>query len=270
VSLADFMASAPAPAEVPGPMRPAWVIQLEGELRRVVRTQAERSDRTLQVHLGPSEIGSECDREVAGKLAGFPRTNHVADPWPSVVGTATHAWLADAFTADGPRWLAEQRVTPAPDAPPEQSGHTGTADLYDIETSTLVDHKVLGRSTHAKLVSHGPGWTYRRQLLLYSRGYKLAGLPVKRVALAAWPRAGSTLSGLHVWGLELDDETEAETDNLLRVTMPRRYAQAAALMAGAGLPSVPATPDDHCYFCPFYRPSDPDTHGTCSGRVARS
>jgi hypothetical protein len=48
---------------------------------------AARAPRTLQQHLGPSELGVECDRQVAGKMAALPATNHVVDPWPSMVGT---------------------------------------------------------------------------------------------------------------------------------------------------------------------------------------
>jgi hypothetical protein len=247
-SAADFMAAAKAvPAPPAGPQQASWTVQLAAELRRVVRTAAERAPRSQQVHLGPSEIGSACDREVAGKLAGLLRTNHVTDPWPSVVGTAVHAWMETAF-------------------PAREEGHTGTADLFDLETGTLIDHKVLGRSSHDEITRNGPPAHYRAQLLLYARGYQLAGVPVRRVALAAWPRAGSTLGGLHVWGLDLGPETDAEVDELLNVTMPRRYAQAEALRSGAPLRSIPSLPSSHCYFCPFYRPSDQDTTGTCSGR----
>ena len=244
-------------------------MQLAAEMREVVRKASQRAPRSQQVHLGPSEIGSECDREVAGKLAGLEATNHVTDPWPSVVGTAVHAWMEEAFTADGPRWLTERKVTPAPDAPARENGHTGTADLFDLQTATLIDHKILGRSTHDKLVRHGPPAHYRAQLLLYARGYQHAGVPVRRVALAAWPRAGATLGGLHVWGLELNADTDSEVDQLLTVTMPRRYAQADALRAGAPLSSIPATPSAHCYFCPSTARSEPDTATTCAGQSRR-
>ena len=112
-SVGEFMSSAPARLEGNSP----WASRYAGELRRVVTTQANGSARNVQKHLGPSELGVPCDRQVVGKLAGVAVTNHVADPWPSIVGTAVHAWLADAFTAantglDMPRWLAEQRVVP--------------------------------------------------------------------------------------------------------------------------------------------------------------
>lgn len=266
-SAADFFSHAPQQPEA-GQTQQPWTYALAAELRRVARQAAERAPRSQQVHLGPSEIGSACDREVAGKLAGLPTTNHVTDPWPSVVGTAVHAWLADAFAADGPRWLPERRVDPTPWLGYDE-GHSGTADLLDLTDGTLIDHKVLGRTTHDKIVRHGPGATYRAQLLLYARGYQLAGVPVRRVALAAWPRAGSTLAGLHVWGTELDADTDAEVDQLLNVTMPRRYEQAAQIRQGLPLSSIPATPSEHCYFCPFYRPDDPDPRLSCPGQTHR-
>ena len=178
MTLADFFAGAKVPDPAPqGPLQAPWTVQLAAEMREVVRKASQRAPRSQQVHLGPSEIGSECDREVAGKLAGLEATNHVTDPWPSVVGTAVHAWMEEAFTADGPRWLTERKVTPAPDAPARENGHTGTADLFDLQTATLIDHKILGRSTHDKLVRHGPPAHYRAQLLLYARGYRNAGVP---------------------------------------------------------------------------------------------
>ena len=138
-----FMASAPAPLNGSSP----WAQRYAAELRRVLTEHAERAPRSLQLHLGPSELGVPCDRQVAGKMAGLPRTNHVADPWPSIRGTALHAYAADAFTADNRRrglirWVAEQRVTPHPD-------HPGTADLYDAAEQAVVDHKFLGESSMA-------------------------------------------------------------------------------------------------------------------------
>src|SRR4051812_13516148 len=94
ISVEEFMQAAPASLGGNSP----WASRYAAELRRVVVEQANSSARTLQRHLGPSELGHPCDRQVVGKLAGLPTTNHVVDPWPSVLGTATHAWLAEAFT----------------------------------------------------------------------------------------------------------------------------------------------------------------------------
>lgn len=70
------------------------------ELREIIRRHAAYQPRSLQKFLGPSELGSPCDRQVAGKMAGLPGTNHTADPWASIVGTAIHAYLADCFDAE--------------------------------------------------------------------------------------------------------------------------------------------------------------------------
>lgn len=247
---AEFMASAKA-APVSG--NTPWAGRYAAEIRRVVREAAERAPRSLQVHLGPSEIGHLCHRQVAGKLAGLPRTNHVIDPWPSILGTATHAWLEAAFTADNERlgrirWVPETRVTPI-------DGHSGTADLYDADEQSVDDHKVLGESSMAKVRrSEGPPRHYVVQLLLYARGYRRLGLPVRRVALLAYPRTAASLDGLYVWERpytaaddELLEQVQAELDY--------RKQWAAALITGAAqLSDVPADTADECHFCPFYRP----------------
>lgn len=280
VSPDAFMASAPRPVGGSSP----WSARYAAELKRVFHDHAARAPRTLQQHLGPSELGVECDRQVAGKMAALPSTNHVSDPWPSIVGTACHAWAADAFEADNlrhgvVRWLAEQKVTPHPE-------HPGTADLYDGDEQAVVDHKFLGSSSMQKIRSGlVPGLAlealrprhYVVQLLLYGLGYLRLGLPVKRVVLAAYPRTEATLDGLYVWDREITGpdgqllpEVVALLDQVFAVTVTRK--DYAALIAGGHiqLGDVPATPDsDTCFFCPFYRPQAAKDSGPgCPGSVA--
>ena len=262
ISASEFMAAAPARLSGNTP----WAGRYATDLRRVVVDHATNSARTLQRHLGPSELGSPCDRQVVGKLAGLPVTNHVVDPWPSIVGTAVHAWLADAFTASNARygvarWLAEQRVIPHPD-------HAGTADLYDAEELTVVDHKVLGESSMAKVRSaSGPPLKYVIQLLLYGKGYRVLGLPVKRVALAAYPRTAASLDGLYVWERATGEQDDVLIDEVFKLT-DRRKAMAEEIASGhKQLSDIASTPDDdECFFCPFYRPQSARDHGPgCPG-----
>lgn len=259
----DFMRAAPAPLMGSSP----WAARYASELRRVVHEHAARNPRSLQVHLGPSELGSICDRQVAGKFAGLPHTNHVADPWPSVVGTAVHAWLADAFAGDntrhGLRWVPERRVIPHPD-------HAGTADLYDGQELAVVDHKCLGESSMAKVRSKaGPPIRYQVQLLLYGKGYRNLGLPVRRVALAAYPRTASTLDGLYVWEREARPDDDELLEEVFKLTRIRRQWGAEIQSGQMTLNDVPARPDsDECYFCPFYRPQSARDNGPgCPGTV---
>jgi hypothetical protein len=254
-----FMAA--APPSLNG--NSAWAQRYAKTLRDVLEQAAARAPRTLQQHLGPSELGVMCDRQVAGKMAALPVTNHVVDPWPSIRGTALHAWAADAFTADNmrygyTRWVAEQRVTPHPE-------HPGTADLYDTAELAVVDHKFLGESSMTK-VRKAPPRKYVVQLLLYGLGYLNIGLPVTRVVLAAYPATASSLDAMYVWEHTTSyDGADAELLAYVFEQTAYRRQWADWILAAptqeqqmARLRDVPADTgedrDTECYFCPFYRP----------------
>lgn len=256
LDLGDVM-RAPKPRPMSGntPWASDYAIK---DMRRVAVEQAAQAPRSLQRHLGPSELGHECDRQVVAKMAGVPGTNHLLDPWASIVGTAIHAWLADAFEGDNarsgtPRWLTEYRVTPAP-----LVNNPGTGDLYDVQTRAVVDHKCQGDSVRAKLRRDGPSLHYRVQLKLYGLGFRALGLPVERVVLASWPRTKSTLDDLYVWE-EPFVEDDPELAWVFKKT-PEREALAQMVAAGQlDINQVKATPSDaDCIWCPIYRPQAAD------------
>ena len=264
-SLAAFMSAAKA---VPMSGNTAWAAAYCNELREVVRWHGDNAPRNLQRHLGPSEIGHPCDRQVVGKLVGFPKTNHVVDPWPSIVGTAIHTWMDGTFQAENQRigferWLPERKVTPHPE-------HPGTSDLYDAQTFTVVDHKNLGESSMAKLRSpNGPPIHYQFQLKLYARGYRNLGLRVDRIVIIGWPRTGSSLDGAYAWEHVLTPADDQQLEQLF-ARMEWRNQWAAAINQGlAQLGDVPAVPDpDDCYMCPFYRPQSARDGGPgCPGHA---
>lgn len=242
----------------------AVAVAIAAELRTIVKNAAENAPRQVQRHLGPSELGVACDRQVVHKLLDLPTTNHVSDPWPSVVGTAVHAWLADAFTATDPaRWMAENKVTPHPE-------HPGTADLYDVQNRRVLDHKCLGTSTHNKIRTQGPGRAYHVQLLLYALGYIRAGYPVESVALVAWPRTGSSLAGLYVWHHAITPADWELVAEVLDQTKTRKDLAALVRAGALTMDQVPRSPSgDECYFCPAYRPeSGRDGGPGCPGTTA--
>jgi hypothetical protein len=263
-SPAEFMSAAPAPMSGNTP----WAARYAGEIREIVRGHSARAPRSVQQHLGPSELGSPCDRQVAGKMAGIPSTNHVSDPWPSIVGTAVHAWLADCFSAENlrrgqMRFVPETRVTPHPD-------HPGTADLYDAAERAVGDHKVLGETPLAKIRSaDGPPRKYVVQLLLYGLGYRRLGLPVERVALIAYPRTQASLDGLYVWERPYSPADDQLIQEVFTQTAHRRQMAEGLLQSRLQLTDIPITPDDaECYFCPFYRPQSARDGGPgCPGTV---
>jgi hypothetical protein len=247
-----------------------WGQRYARELRGVIIRQATMAPRSQQVHLGPSELGANCDRQVVGKLAGAHRTNNVSDPWPSIVGTAVHAWLAQAFNDDNARdkvlrWLTETRVTPHPLYP-------GSADLYDAQEAAVVDHKVLGATSLNKVKSPaGPSRRYRVQLLLYGAGFRALGLPVKRVVLAAYPRTAATLDGMYVWDHICQPEDEDVVREVLRRTEVRQWLGTEVQEGKMTLNQVPATPDDdECFFCFLYRPQSAYDGGPgCPGTIIK-
>jgi hypothetical protein len=263
------MSAAPAPLNGSSP----WSARYASELRRVVTEHAERSPRNLQLQLGPSEVGVACDRQVVGKMAGLAKTNHVSDPWPSIVGVAVHAWLAEAFAEDNRRrglirWVPEQRVVTHPDT---SLIHPGTGDLYDAVEQAVGDHKVLGESTAAKVRSvGGPPRKYVVQLLLYGEGFRRLGLPVRRVALIVWPRTGSSLDGLYVWDREHGSADDELLDEVFRVTRVRQQLAVEVHSGRLSINHIPLTPDnDECFFCPFYRPQSARDGGPgCPGTVS--
>ena len=261
MSVADFFAqpdNAPEPVALHG--NDTWANNYATELRTIIVEAARQAPRSVQVHLGPSELGVECDRQVAAKLAGIQPVNQVSDPWPSIVGTAVHAWLAETLgtASTDDRFIPEKRVVPI-------DGHSGTADLYDREHFAVVDHKVLGESSLNKIRTSGPSRKYVAQLALYGLGYVREGFRVDRVALAAYPRTKSNLGGLYVWSHPFDDTLRHLIDTVAD-DLKRRKDYAALITAGAiNWRDVPAVFDDsECYFCPLY---DPSARAGCPGQT---
>lgn len=262
-----------------------WAERYGREQKEIVKAYAARAPRSVQKHLGPSELGELCDRQVIAKMAAVQKTNHVSDPWASVMGTAGHAYVEGMYEWDNARrvemggavrWIPEQRVTPDPDPSnwpnPGPSSHPGTADLYDLPNRALVDHKFLGDSSRQKLIAHGPKRVYHVQLLLYRRGYQMLGLPVDRVVLLAWPRTKSSLDELYVWEHVPTEEDERLVDEVLERTGARQRVAEMVQQGLVDIMDIPPTPsDDSCHFCSLYRPQAAyDSAYGCAGTLLKS
>lgn len=223
--------------------------RLADDLRAMVRLYEAGAERTQQRHMGPSQIGNPCTRCIARNVLGMAIVGEFDDPWCRIIGTATHSWLDEAagfwnastLTAEGSgrtaRWHPEQRVHPHPDLLP--SG--GKTDLYDAETGTVIDHKIVGDAPLKNYRLSGPGRQYRGQVHLYGLGCHRAGLEVKNVAIAFWKRGGR-LSDLYVW-------TEPYSADLAMETLQRfRTIRDQALVIGPQIiPLLPA--DESCWDC---------------------
>lgn len=234
-----------------------WAADYGREIKALIKRKIERAPRSVQVHLGPSELGVQCSRQVVGKMIGAglaPHTNHISDGWPAFIGTCVHAGLAEALEEENARvgvqrFLPEMRVAPVPE-------HPGTTDFFDVVTMITGDWKVLGPTSLAKISSPaGPPRKYKVQLLLYWLGCLIAGYDARRIALIALPRTAPSLDGMYVWGCEPGPEEIALLREVLRVTAVRRQIAARILEGVMQLEEVPITPDDdECYWCPLFRP----------------
>lgn len=236
-------------------VEPLWT-----DIAGMIRRKSAANPRHLQVELGPSEIGHPCMRKMALGLMQVPRCNPEYDPLPSIFGVAMHTWLQGAAEYDNERlgrrrWITETKVEVTPSL-------SGTADLYDCDTDTVVDYKNLGYTSFAaKVKNTGP--TYKHQVFLYGKGFARLGYPVKRVAIAILPRTG-TLTKMH---LDIYDYDEAVADAVLA----RR--DTVMLMLDDFTPDTnperyqwfPTTPSE-CVWCQWWSPN-PRNPMQCDGKA---
>lgn len=221
--------------------------------------------RSRQKLIGPSEIGTDCVRCLARKLAGIAKNpvTEVADaPWLPYIGTCVHAGLEEVFEKDNAkrvaekkpaRWEVEKRLYIG------QIGDIeihGSCDLYDYETNTVVDHKLVGKT---KLDSvrrkNDPGATYRVQAHLYGYGWYQLGFDVQEVAVKFYPRNEISLSRGEFWSEPYNQEI-AET----AMARANEIYEAVVAHTESGtlntyLKSL-ATASD-CFSCPEYPSLEP-------------
>lgn len=248
---ADFFNEPNEHAALDDPIRTA--------LRDMILARNDATPRHQQVELGPSEVAHPCMRKMAYGIAQVPPTNPPYDPLPSIIGTATHKWLESAAEHANQvlgyeRWITERKVEVTP-------GLTGSCDLYDCDTQTVIDWKIPGQLRFAKY-KKDPGPVYKAQVQMYGLGFTKAGFPVETVAIAFVPR-GKTLRSMHVW-------SEPYNEAVAQQAVARREATIAMLsdFDTEAYPYryqwFPTSPYD-CEFCPWWSPR-PSTALQCDGK----
>lgn len=222
------------------------------EIIDMVRKYDASRPRSLQVHLGPSEIGADCSRQLAYKLAGTAPVNDVADPWFPIIGTAVHAWLATAVgwyndvvlgRSQNPRFLIENRVKVAAEKSSAYNT-SGSTDVYDVDNERVVDWKIVGVTTMRKVVKSGSSLQYKIQGMTYGKGWVQAGYPVKEILIAYLPRS-NFLSKMILDPMPFQPE-------LADQAMERVGTIEAMVKAGIPPESFPAA--GCTIWCPFIRP----------------
>lgn len=257
------------------PLLPAHLMQRGGspdavgkELLGIIKAYVENQPRSLQVKIGPSEIGQACARRIGYKLLNAPDFNpQQIVPWKAFIGTCVHAELANIFDRNNlaysakvspgdERWLVEHKVTVGQLGPEEIDGHT---DLYDRVTCGVIDWKIVGPSPLKGYKASGPGPQYRSQGHLYGRGWHRGyGLPVDYVMIVFLPRNGE-LHDTHIWHEPYDEQVAIEALN--RAGAIKSVVGALGVEALTKLPST----DNYCYRCPYHKEGSTDPRYGCPG-----
>ena len=234
---------------------------LRRELVHIITRAISEAPRSLQVSIGPSEVGHSCARRIGYKLLDVDE-NPGEPNWKATVGTAIHAWLEEQMLTtpgahvDGhSRWITEATV-----AVGEMLGSpiTGHCDLYDRVTGTVVDWKTCGPTQLTKYRRTGPGQQYRYQAHLYGRGWARRGQDVRHVAVMFLPRNGELRD--HYWWTEPYDERVA-LEALQRLDGIALTTQALGMKALDVLP----TADAFCQMCPYFKARSTDLAAGCPG-----
>lgn len=240
------------------------------EMRDVLADLDDSRPRSMQTTLGPSELGTPCQRQIAMKLAGIPRQLPDARPaWAPMQGTAMHTLMEEALRYHNtklgrPRWLIEEKLQ----IDHEVSGH---GDAFDTDFGMVVDWKYVGVTTLKKakrktvpneeLVSQD----YRVQAHLYGYGHARAGRDVRWVRLVLLARS-------HMYD-DSTEWTEAYRPEIAIWALDRYYAT-QDLINHLDLtnnptlwPAVPAVSGDSCSWCPFRRQGGPADDTGCPGNT---
>jgi hypothetical protein len=242
---------------------------LQGDLEKMVTQYARSFARSNQRTVGPSELGQACERRLAMTLLGSEPVNHERDEWTSSVGTACHSWMEQAalyanaqYIKEGlpARWLTEQTVE-------IETGLHGHTDAYDIWTHTVADWKFPGVTSIRKYrKAGGPPQEYLWQAHTYGLGWKKMGFPVRKVAIAFFPRSG-LIRDTWLWQADYD-ETIAEKALGRKDALLIGMNMAEELGGLAEFMSSLERDVTNCSWCPFYNakpiPSDDPTR-SCSG-----
>ena len=144
------------------------------------------TERSKQLQLGISEVGMDCRKCVARKLALKPRI--IDGSWYPFIGTAVHDQLEHGFND---RWPDEYHL--------EERLHVhsykelelaGSCDMFAWEDGVVNDWKVVGATALNDARKGKVKQQYRVQAMLYGYGWEQKGFDVTHVSLSFLPREG--------------------------------------------------------------------------------
>jgi hypothetical protein len=238
--------------------------QISTHVIATVQDAARNHPRHLQAAAGPSELGVPCDRRLAYKIMDWDRPNETRDQWPSTMGIAVHAWMADKFEAANrqlgwDRYLVEHRIH-------LPYGISGSSDLFDREWHLVNDWKLVGLPRIKEYRVKGPGQQYRIQGHLYGLGMLLAGEIVKHIAITFLPRGGR-IDDLFVWTEPFNPAIATEALNRYEA-IKQKVITLDPQIRPATWAAFP-TAESYCTYCPFHLPHSADLSKGCPGHRSK-
>ena len=244
------------------------------QLRDVLISYESNRPRSRQRKLGPSELGTPCDARLVRKLAGSPNHRPGQVAWAPLQGVAMHAEL-EKVVAHWNRLLGWNRFQPEARLKIAE-GLTGTSDLFDLESGTVIDWKLVGATALRKLKgaqrkglppAEQISPEYRTQAHLYGLGQTNEGNSVRWVRLVLLPRSAN---------FDEAGEWTERWDSELAHAAVQRYSLLRSVVAELDFPnhpeqiaSVDTSPGDACRWCPYHQPSAPTSWESCAGDTSR-
>lgn len=237
------------------------------------------SERSLQRQIGISEVGSDCRKCVARKLAQVYKKPEGS--WFPFIGTAVHQALEDGFARWENDYILESRLhvhsykglelggsCDMAALVPEQLIEPKSCDCEDRATCggpfcnpTLVvnDWKIVGERTLKEAAKGKIKNQYRIQAMLYGLGWKKKGFHVSHVALSFLPR-DKDLSEAEVVMLRYDERVAMDALAALEVMID------AAEIAGWDAVIARQPKASFCYDCKKYEQTETgDVHSLIAG-----
>jgi hypothetical protein len=154
------------------------------ELVKAITAAGLSESRGKQTDIGPSQVGS-CARKLWLQINGAEKTNSNLLRFSSMMGTAIHSYIQQAFhrlDPFGERYLLETEVYS------EEAQLRGHVDMFDKQLGEVIDWK----STKMRNLAYFPSRQQRWQVQLYGWLIEnVLGQKVNTVTLVAIPRDGT-------------------------------------------------------------------------------
>lgn len=214
---------------------------------RVLTRMQAPSARSLQMAIGPSNVGDACDRCLGVAMAVKISARHKKEDRFNLLawqGTAYHKGFEDLVGAANWKGIStEKRVSIG-----KVKGYgkvSGSIDLYSEKDGSVGDYKFRYKDNIRRMKAAGvPPIQYRRQVHLYGYGVEMEGLPIEEVCLLFIPR--DSMDVREIWPFIEPYDRQIALDAIKRAELIwKKFVVPGKLEL--------LKSDRHCYSCSWSR-----------------